>query len=96
MSTLPNIVTVAEAAKELKIKRQRLYLLIDQGRIETTRFMGRIVIEIKELNRFKRIKRKNGRPKGRSQHADCTHERGFCVLDEPKRKGNGNKRSGNE
>lgn len=63
MPILPNIVTIAEAAKELKRSRQRVYKLIDDGQIETARFMGRMVIETKEIVRFKKLERPNGRPK---------------------------------
>jgi len=63
MPILPNIVSVAEAARELKRSRQRVYKLIEDGQIETARFMGHIVIETKEIVRFKKLERPNGRPK---------------------------------
>ena len=54
--------TVAEAADILDLSEKRIYKLIADGRIAKQEQFGRILISDRELRRFKKLPRRNGRP----------------------------------
>lgn len=58
-----NLVTVAEAAEELDLTQHRVREFIRDGRLDSTRIGPLYFISRKDLNAFKKIKRKAGRPK---------------------------------
>ena len=63
MAILPSIVSVREATELLSLSRARLYKLIEENRIATEDFLGQKVITLREINRFKQVERKPGRPR---------------------------------
>lgn len=54
--------TVTEAAGVLGLSEKRIYRLIADGRITKQEQFGRILISDRELKRFQKLPRRNGRP----------------------------------
>lgn len=54
--TVPNVVTVAQAADELGLTPAALYLAIKQKRLKAEVVLDRICIPRRELNRLLRLK----------------------------------------
>jgi excisionase family DNA binding protein len=54
--------TLTDAATRLGVKRQRVSVLVKEGRIKAKRVAGQPFISDRELDRFAAIPRKGGRP----------------------------------
>lgn len=59
------LLTIPQAATELDLSRQRVWLLVTTGRIKAQRVGQAWLISERELKRFSNGKRSNGRPKGK-------------------------------
>lgn len=55
-------ITYAKAAAQIGVSRQRVQTFVDQGRLGTKHADGTYTITQAELDKFKAIKRKPGRP----------------------------------
>lgn len=56
------LLTIQQAAERLELSRQRVHLLISQGRIKAHRVGREYLIRPADLERFRLIPRKGGRP----------------------------------
>ncbi len=65
---LNHFLTVKEAAERLGVGIQRVYDLIDAGRLEVHRSGGRIFIHERDLKNIKPGKGKGGRPRKDKNH----------------------------
>lgn len=63
VSEMTELIGVGEAAKRLGVHRQRVYELIEAGRIATVKIAGRILIDAAELEKPDIKDRKPGRPR---------------------------------
>lgn len=57
-----DLLSQTQAAERLGLTRQRVSVLIKDGRIKAKEIAGRPLISEQELNRFATIPRKGGRP----------------------------------
>lgn len=63
LQCFPMLLTIPQVAERLNISRQRVHKLVAEGRIRAQR-VGRVAaIKDTEVQRFKKIKRANGRPR---------------------------------
>lgn len=57
-------IPVPVAAELLNLSRQRVYALVEQGRIPVFHFFGKTYVAINDVSEFLKLDRKNGRPVG--------------------------------
>jgi len=57
-------IPVTVAAELLDLSRQRVYALMDQGRIPAFHFFDKTYVAINDVSEFLKLDRKNGRPVG--------------------------------
>ena len=61
------LLTIPQTADKLALSRQRVWLLVTQGRIKAQRVGQGYVINEREVERFDRLARNGGRPRSKRQ-----------------------------
>jgi excisionase family DNA binding protein len=67
--TLPDVLTMGQAAAALGVSRQAIWHAVNRGRLKALRFQHVVLIPRGALDEYQRTKSKGGRPKKKPESA---------------------------